>query len=315
MFRNQRLASKFEWIQNLKLAHKFNLILVSIFLITIVISGAGLSSLLEQKAQQEVTSKADALLQTMIAVRNYTNERINPLLTPEIDTRREFVPETVAAFSAITVFDNLRKNEKYKEFNYREAALNPTNLRDKADNFETELIDRFTQEPANSQISGFRTFPAGEFFYIAWRFTITDPTCLRCHSTPDKAPTSQLTIYGTENGFDWELHKTVFAQMIYVPARQVFDAARQFWLLVMGMLIAISALVMFVINLLLKRSVIKPITKMSKLAQAVSTGKADTDFEQKSHDEIGTLAASFNRMKSSLEIAMRLLDQKRQRNS
>jgi HAMP domain-containing protein len=315
MFRNQRLASKFEWIQNLKLSHKFNLILTFIFLITIIISGAGLSSLLEQRAQQEVTSKADALLQTMIAVRNYTNERINPLLTPQIDTRQEFIPETVAAFSAITVFDNVRKNERYKDFNYREAALNPTNLRDKADRFETQLIDRFTQEPDNSQIADFRTFPAGEFFYIARRFTITDPTCLRCHSTPDKAPKSQLTNYGSENGFGWELDKTVFAQIIYVPASQVFDAARQFWLLVMGMLIAISALVVFVINLLLKRSVIKPITKMSKLAQAVSTGKADTDFEQKSNDEIGTLAASFNRMKSSLEIAMRLLDQKRQRNS
>lgn len=311
----QRLNSRFEWIQNLKLADKFNLILTLIFLITIIISGAGLSSLLEQRAQQEVTSKADALLQTMIAVRNYTNERINPLLSPQIDNRREFIPETVAAFSAITVFDNLRKNEKYKDFNYREAALNPTNLRDKADRFETQLIERFTQEPDRSQISGFRTFPAGEFFYIARRFTITDPSCLRCHSTPDKAPKSQLTVYGTENGFGWELHKTVFAQMIYVPASQIFDAARQFWLLVMGMLIAISALVVFVINLLLKRSVIKPITKMSKLAQAVSTGKADTDFEQKYHDEIGTLAASFNRMKSSLEIAMRLLDQKRQRNS
>jgi HAMP domain-containing protein len=37
------------------------------------------------------------------------------------------------------------------------------------------------------------------------------------------------------------------------------------------------------------------------------------DFEQNSNDEIGILAASFNRMKSSLEIAMRLLHQQQTR--
>jgi len=46
------------------------------------------------------------------------------------------------------------------------------------------------------------------------------------------------------------------------------------------------------------------------IVQAVSTGKANSDFEQKTNDEIGVLAAAFNRMKSSLEIAMQLLAQK-----
>lgn len=311
MLGTRYIVNKLRFLQDLKLASKFNLILLFVFLVAILISGTSLSNLLQQRAQQEVTTKADVLLQTMSAVRSYTNENITPLLTSQLETSPKFIPETVAAFSAIEVFDKFRKNDNYRDYIYREAALNPTNLRDRADRFETKLIEQFTNEPANTQKSGFRTFPGGEFFYIARRFTITDASCLRCHSTPDRAPKSQIAIYGSEHGFGWQLNRTVFAQIIYVPANRVFAAARRFWQITMVMLFAISTVVLIVINLLLKRTIIKPIAQISRVAQAVSTGKANADFEQRSNDEIGILAASFNRMKSSLEIAKTMLERKK----
>ncbi|OWY65991.1 histidine kinase [cyanobacterium TDX16] len=311
MLGTRYIVNKLRFLQDLKLASKFNLILLFVFLVAILISGTSLSNLLQQRAQQEVTTKADVLLQTMSAVRSYTNENITPLLTSQLETSPKFIPETVAAFSAIEVFDKFRKNDNYRDYIYREAALNPTNLRDRADRFETQLIEQFTNEPANTQKSGFRTFPGGEFFYIARRFTITDASCLRCHSTPDRAPKSQIAIYGSEHGFGWQLNKTVFAQIIYVPANRVFADARRFWQITMVMLFAISTVVLIVINLLLKRTIIKPIAQISRVAQAVSTGKANADFEQRSNDEIGILAASFNRMKSSLEIAKTMLERKK----
>jgi HAMP domain-containing protein len=39
-------------------------------------------------------------------------------------------------------------------------------------------------------------------------------------------------------------------------------------------------------------------------------GDMESEFEHKSQDEIGLLAAAFNRMKSSLEISMNLLNRK-----
>jgi len=41
----------------------------------------------------------------------------------------------------------------------------------------------------------------------------------------------------------------------------------------------------------------------------VSTGDMNSDFGKPTKDEIGALAVAFNRMKSSLEIALRLLNQ------
>ncbi len=295
--------------KNLKLVPKFNLLLIIIFIGGIFISGAALESVLEQRAQDEITSKARVLIQTMTSVREYTTDHIIPLLSPRLETDPVFIPETVAAFSAIEVFANLRKKEEYQNFFYKEATLNPTNLRDQADRFETQLINRFRKEPETKEISDFRTLPAGEIFYIARPLAVEQQSCLRCHSTPEAAPKSQLATYGTKNGFGWQLHEIIGSQIISVPANTVIESAHRSLYLVMGILIGIFALVVVVINLLLKRAVIKPITNMAKLAQAVSTGAENSDFEQKSNDEIGTLAASFNRMKSSLEIAMKLLSQ------
>lgn len=294
-------------LNKLKLATKFNLLLMVVFIGGILISGVTLSSVLQQRAQDEVTSKALVLIETINAVRSYTNNRVNPLLAPRLETEPAFIAETVPAFAATEIFADLRKNKEYKDFFYKEATLNPTNLRDKADSFETQIVERFRNETGTKEISGFRDFPGGQLFYIARPLAIKEESCLRCHSTPEAAPKSQLATYGTKNGFGWKLNEIVATQIISVPANEVFANAHRSISLVMVILIGVFALVVMVINFLLKRTVIQPIKQMAKTAQAVSVGEINSDFEQKSNDEIGVLAAAFNRMKSSLEIAMKLL--------
>lgn len=295
-------------LKNIKLGTKFNLILLLVFICGVAISGFALSRVLQQRAQDEVTSKALALIETMTAVRNYTSKHINPLLAPQLETESQFIAETVPAYSATEVFQNLRKNEGYKNFFYKEATLNPTNLRDRADNFEAKIVDRFRQDAKTKEIADFRSLPNGRVFYIARPLAVTNQSCLRCHSSPQLAPKSQLATYGTETGFNWKLNEIVAAQIISVPAEEVFASVKESLSLVMVILISIFALVILIINLLLNRSVIQPLKKMSHLAKEVSTGKTSDDFEQVSNDEIGILAASFNRMKASLEIAINLID-------
>lgn len=283
--------------------------LILVFIGGILVSSVALSKALENRAEKEVASQALLLIQTMSAVRTYTSEHVNPLLTPRLETEPVFISETVPAYSATEVFENLRKNDEYKNFFYKEATLNPTNLRDKADAFEAKIVERFRSEPKTKELSGFRSLPGGEVFYIARPLSVSKESCLKCHSSPENAPKSQLATYGTEWGFGWKLNEIVAAQMISVPSDEVFASAKRSLTLIMGILFAIFAIVILWINFFLKRSVIQPIKKMSRVAQQVSTGEMGADFEQKSNDEIGVLAASFNRMKSSLEIAMKLLQQ------
>ncbi len=295
-------------LNNLKIGTKVNLLLILVFIISILVTSTTLSTLLQHRAQNEVTSKAIILMHTMNSVRKYTQYRINPLLKSKLETETQFIPETVPAFSAIKIFEDFRKDEKFKNFIYREAAINPTNLRDKADSFETKILQSFRKNQKNQEITGFRNLPQGEVFYIARPLAITQPSCLECHSTIEKAPKSLLASYGTKNGFGWQLNEIVAAQIISVPSEEVFEDADHSWSMLMGLVIAIFALVILLLNLLIKRAIVQRIKAIEKIAQQVSVGNMSIDFDEKYNDEIGGLGVAFNRMKASLQIAINLLE-------
>ncbi|MGF1936235.1 MAG: c-type heme family protein [Nostoc sp. ChiQUE02] len=295
-------------LKNLKIGAKFNLLLILVFIVSILGSGVALSSVLQGRAQNEVVSQAQILIQMVNAVRNYTQNRIDPLLEPRLDSNPTFMPEVVPTFSSKEVFENFRKKAEYKNFFHKDATLNPTNLADKADSFETQLVERFRNEPNTLEITGFRNLSENEVFYIARPLKITQQQCLRCHSTPDQAPKSQLATYGSENGFGWQLNQIVSAQIISVPSEEIFANAKRTWILIMGLLITIFAIVVFLINFLIKKYVIQRIRRIEKIAQKVSIGDMSADFEESSNDEIGGLAEAFNRMKASLKIAMDMLN-------
>jgi HAMP domain-containing protein len=297
------------FINKLKLEAKFNVFLVIIFIIGSIFSGSLLFKVLEKSAQEDVSSKAELIVQTMNSVRDYTSNNIAPLLNPRLEIEQSFIPETVPAFSATEVFQRLRKNEEYRSFFYKEATLNPTNLRDKVDSFEHTLVERFRNEAGTKKISGFRDLPGGKIFYIAHPLQVTKESCLRCHSTPDRAPKSQINTYGSENGFGWKLGEIVATQVISVPAEEVLNNAQDSFKLIMGILIGLFVAILLTVNYLLRKAVIRPIRQMARTAEAVSLGEMDSEFEHKNEDEIGLLAAAFNRMKSSLEISMNLLNQ------
>ncbi len=293
----------------MKIGTKLNLLLTLVFVSGILIGGAALSNVLQQRAEDEVASKALTLIEMVNSVRNYTNTQVRPLLEPSLDTQQKFIPEVVPSYAVREVFENLRNHKEYTNYLYKDATLNPTNLRDQADDFETSLIEHFRNKPELQSLSGFRTQFGETQFYSARPFVITDQSCLRCHTTPEAAPKSQLASYGTKNGFGWKLNDIFITQIIYVPASQVFDSAHRVFSVVVGVLVIVFAAVAILLNLLLRRAVLKPIKKMAKTAQAVSTGDMSSDFGQPSKDEIGALALAFNRMKSSLEIALNLLNQ------
>lgn len=298
------------FIQKLKLEPKFNLFLLLVFVAGFALSGSLLYQVLEQNAEAEVAAKAQLMVQTMSSVRDYTSGNIAPLLKERLEIEPTFIPETIPAFSAGEVFQKLRKNDAYRDFFYKEATLRPTNLRDKADSFETKLVERFRSEANLKELSGFRDLVEGRIFYIARPLAVTKESCLRCHSTPDRAPKSLITTYGSENGFGWNLNQIIAAQIVSVPAEEVLNQAYKALILILGILLGVFAAILLVINYLLRRTVIRPIRQMSRTAEAVSLGEMNAEFEHQSQDEIGLLAAAFNRMKSSLQISMNLLNQR-----
>jgi HAMP domain-containing protein len=232
------------------------------------------------------------------------------LLLPKLDTQEQFIPESIPTYSVREVFEIFRKQKDYSNFLYKDATLNPTNLRDKADDFETNIVKEFRQNQASLTTSGFRTISGEKLFYTAKPFKIEQESCLRCHNTPEQAPKSQLNTYGREHGFGWKLNDIVATQIIYVPAQDIFNSANRSFLIVLGVLITIFTAIIVVINLLLKQTVLKRIKRIAIVAEQVSVGDMDASFGKQDKDEIGALAEAFNRMKYSLEIALKMLGNK-----
>lgn len=290
-------------LKNLKLRQKFTVLLLVILVVGLSLSGLILSSLLRENAKNEIASKALTLIDTMSSIREYTNTQITPELTDKLEVK--FLPQTVAGYSAREVFDILRRRPEYRDFFYKEATLNPTNLRDKADSFETKIVERFRKEKNVKQDSGFRSLPTGDIFYIARPLSVSKESCLKCHSTPEAAPRTMIEQYGTAGGFNWQLHEIVAAQIISLPASKVIEKAHQSSFLILIVVAVVFITVVFLVNMFLNRQVVRPLKRITRIAEEVSTGHMDVDFEQISNDEIGNLVQAFKRMKLSLEMAMK----------
>jgi HAMP domain-containing protein len=296
-------------LNKLQLGQKFTLLLTLVFLGGTLASGAALASVLNHNAQVQLTTKALMLMETMNSVRTYTTDHVQPEIADRLEA--EFLPESVPAYSAREVFETLRISPEYSDFFYKEATLNPTNLRDKADNFEAQLVAQFQNPAAPQEVSGFRSIAGGDLFYIARPIQITDASCLECHGRPAAAPASMIELYGPNNGFGWQMDEIIGAQVISVPAQTVLKAARQSLVLILGIFVIAFAIAILAVNFWLKRLVVRPLNRMAQVAEAVSMGDTATEFTIKSEDEVGKLVAAFNRMRLSLQMAMQRLERYR----
>ena len=73
-----------------------------------------------------------------------------------------------------------------------------------------------------------------------------------------------------------------------------------------GLLAGIFLLLLVLLNVLLHFFVIRPVAEMSRIANEVSLGKLGLpEYVVRGSDEIALLSASFNRMRRSLEEALK----------
>ena len=118
-----------------------------------------------------------------------------------------------------------------------------------------------------------------------------------------------IALYGASNGFGWKLHEVVGAQIVSVPMSVAIKNANRAFITAMASLVIVFAVLYLVLNVMLSRMIVGPITRMAKAADDVSTGNfAIPEFQETRHGEIGRLGASFNRMRRSLEQAMKMID-------
>ncbi len=284
---------------------KFNLILGLATLLGITVAAVFAYYYLQKNARQEVLDDARIMLESALAVRDYTISEIRPLLA--LQQKRQFLPQTIPAYSARKYINKLQV--KYPQFTYKEATLNPTNLVSRATGWEVDVVEWFRNNPKEKELIGERDSETGRIFYLAHPLQIKKEACLACHSTPSAAPATMIEAYGNANGFGWKMNEIVGVQLVSVPMSLPLTRANSAFKILMAALIGVFLLVGLILNILLYTTIIKPVKFMAENANRVSMGALDApELEFKGKDEITSLAHSFNRMHRSLANAVKMID-------
>jgi protein-histidine pros-kinase len=291
----------------LKLLLKFNLIFV-------LLAGTGLAIVahvayrfLMENAKAQVVQQAQLMMESARATRDYTSDELKPLLSRVAGHGDEFIPQTVPAYGATQSFARLRT--RYPDYTYKEAALNPTNPRNRAEDFETDIINTFRNHPDRREIIGERETPTGEALYLAHPIQVKQ-SCLECHDVASRAPAALLNTYGSANGFGWKLGEINAAQIVSVPTAVPIKIADKAYKTLIAYLIVTFLFTLLAIDAALYFVVIRPVVALSATADRVSRGDLDVpEIPVHGKDEISGLTASFNRMYVTVVKALKMLNE------
>ena len=290
----------------MKLLAKFNLIVGLVLGAGLAVAAAVSHQFLQTGAREEVLRQARLMIQAMQSARDYTTKQVKPLLVTQAAHQETFLPQTVPAFAATENFAQLRVS--YPDYAYKEAVLNPTNPRDRAVEWEADVINAFRGHPSGAkELVGERETPTGRALYIA-RPIQAAPPCLECHSVPGAAPPAMLRRYGSDNGFGWQPNEIVGAQIVSVPMALPVTMANQAFVTLVSCLAGVFLASLILLDLLLLFTVVRPLRRLSTMADQISVGQVDMpELPARGNDEIAVLAGSFNRMRRSLDRAMKML--------
>ena len=290
----------------MKLLLKFNLIVVALVAIGLAIVSWVAHSFLIENARAQVMQQAELMMQSASSTRDYTTEELEPLLVTTPAMEQRFLPQIVPAYGATVTFDRMRR--RFPDYMYKEATLNPTNLKDRAVDWETDIIEAFRNKPAMKEFVGERETATGPSLYLAHPI-VADASCLQCHSVPSAAPRVMIEKYGSTNGFGWNLNEIIGAQIVSVPMAVPVQIATMAFKTLMWSLVATFTAILLAIDLVLYFLIILPMSKLSAVADRVSLGQLDqAELPVRGKDEMAQLTASFNRLVVTVVKALRLLD-------
>jgi two-component system cell cycle response regulator len=283
---------------------KFNLVLAAVLLVAAAGAGVYVHRFLQQSAIEEVQHNSQIMMHAAMAIRDYTTELVKPHL--DVTLAEKFLPQTVPAYAATETLRRLQN--RFPGYEYKEAVLNPTNLRDRATEWEERIIQDFREGRADlkKEVTGEVGEGMHRAMYVARPITIKQAQCMACHSTPAVAPPTMLKVYGDKNGFGWGMNETVGIQVVKVPMYFPLEKARETFYTVMAALAGSFVLLFVGLNLSLSSLVIEPMAKLNSKLEDLATKDFLTDLvnRRRFFERLETEMAETRVKKGSLSVVM-----------
>lgn len=256
----------------LALSLNFGLALVLVTLAIYLIHAVQIEE--RRQALLEAENKAELILDHNLATHTYFSHTLKPkvfeLLQSSGQPASYFEPAWMSSTFAVREIDNRFKSLHKEDYYYKECAINARNPANEADAFEQAFIKELNSTPELDYRSLIRTINGQHYYVTLRRGEVMEKACLRCHSTPDKAPQGLVDAYGPERSFQRHENEVISAISIRVPLSAAYEQAALFSRH-LSTIFVISLLIIFAIQYLLHRFlVIRPITMLKDKAIQIS---------------------------------------------
>lgn len=249
--------------------------------------------------------KAFMMLDQNIAIHTYYSKELKPGLFKLIEPlgiKDYFEPSWMSSTYAIRQIEGYSELLRKEGYYYKECAINARSPMNEADDFEREFIQRLNKEPELMKWSGNRKFDGKDFFVLLQRGETMEESCLRCHSTPDRAPGDMVARYGAERSFNRDVDEVVSAISIRIPISQAKAAAIRYSFGLIVLVLSVLAAIFAVHYLLNNSLLIGPLNRIQEKVCDITnnTDRLGEKIPLPKGRELQELVLNFNQMSVSL---------------
>lgn len=231
--------------RNLDPKRQFALTVIIIYIISLPIISAITYFILKQNAINYAYSTARLYLAAFESTRHYVGDELRPVLLKELPDR--FILEGMSR-SYVAGSITRRVLRELPDYVFKNASLNPTNLQNKADEFETRIINEFRDKRDIKEWKGLIEKQGFNYYVLARPGSPVEAGCLYCHGDPATAPEELIRKYGTASGFNMKVGDIVDALIAYIPVHIPLMSARTTVAVFIGIYSIFFGIVFWLVN-------------------------------------------------------------------
>ncbi len=268
---------------------------------------------IRKQALLDAEKKANIIIDRNLATHTYFSKILKPKLFDFMDIKKTpdyFEPSCMSSTFAVREIDTFFKSVIKEDYYYKECAVNARSPENEADDFEKAFIHELNSNSDLNIKSLIRKID-GKYFYVTMqRGEMMEESCLRCHSSHDKAPKGLVDIYGPVRSFNRKIGDVISAISIRVPLNHAYVNADKFSIQ-LSLLLLIIVFLAFTAYFMVYRGFIgSPIKNIDdKILNIINDDKKlGENVPLPLAKEIRNLTMSFNTMSSRLRSNMDTLE-------
>jgi len=211
-------------------------------------------------AIEENHAKVQDLIMHNKALRLYVGKTIKPVIYDlqkrELLSKDYFDPKILSSTyitrHVMQEYNKQRQKNNMEMLKYKIVSDNPRNLKNKTNEKESKLLKLFN-EGKKCDCQKVITKGSKEYIYYAVPTAKNKDSCMKCHSTADKAPKDLVKMYGNKNGFGEKVDNIRGIMSIEMPLKQEKLKMQKLYFIFAGMISLIFILVSIIIYFFIKK--------------------------------------------------------------